>query len=470
MPLPDGLVAFYGDDFTGSAAVMEVLAFAGLPTVLFLDVADAAAPGRLRRLSRHRHRRRGAVAEPGLDGAASAAGLRRPLPSSARRSRTTRSARPSTPPAGRLDRPGHRPRPAAARRRLAPLVVAAPRSGATGFGNLFAAATAAVHRLDRHPTMSRHPMTPMDEADVRRHLARRPTGRSARRPHRPRSGEGEAALARVSRRGPRSSRSTSSTAELAEAGRLIWEDRGDRLWRRLPGRRIRAGRALAAAGLIGRPRGAGAGAGDRRGASGSCSPVTAGRSVCARARLRAPRVDATGVDDRAWGGEIGARLRGVAGRWRPDRCRHRQGADDPRSPASRRSDTAATRRRTSASAPAWHCAAQIPAARLTRARLRRRHLGLRPASSGLRAEGCRRRSRGRRFSAHGEDIGLEVSLKGGQMGEPGLFPADQGRGRVGAIDPLIRLRRSARSAASSGSPRSSRSNSAGASPERHLVP
>jgi uncharacterized protein YgbK (DUF1537 family) len=37
--LPDGLlVSFYGDDFTGSTAVMEVLTFAGLPTVLFLGV------------------------------------------------------------------------------------------------------------------------------------------------------------------------------------------------------------------------------------------------------------------------------------------------------------------------------------------------------------------------------------------------------------------------------------------------
>ncbi len=36
--LPEGpLVAFYGDDFTGSSASMEVLAFAGLPTVLFLE-------------------------------------------------------------------------------------------------------------------------------------------------------------------------------------------------------------------------------------------------------------------------------------------------------------------------------------------------------------------------------------------------------------------------------------------------
>ena len=32
------LVAWYGDDFTGAAAVMEVLTFAGIPAILFLDV------------------------------------------------------------------------------------------------------------------------------------------------------------------------------------------------------------------------------------------------------------------------------------------------------------------------------------------------------------------------------------------------------------------------------------------------
>lgn len=40
------------------------------------------------------------------------------------------------------------------------------------FGNLFAAGgDGTVHRIDRHPTMSRHPVTPMAEADLRRHLA-----------------------------------------------------------------------------------------------------------------------------------------------------------------------------------------------------------------------------------------------------------------------------------------------------------
>jgi uncharacterized protein YgbK (DUF1537 family) len=43
------------------------------------------------------------------------------------------------------------------------------------FGNLFAAAgiggATEIFRIDRHPTMSRHPVTPMHEADLGRHLA-----------------------------------------------------------------------------------------------------------------------------------------------------------------------------------------------------------------------------------------------------------------------------------------------------------
>src|SRR5215468_5418770 len=45
-PLPSGpLIAFYGDDFTGSSASMEATAFAGLETVLFLS---PPTPERLR--------------------------------------------------------------------------------------------------------------------------------------------------------------------------------------------------------------------------------------------------------------------------------------------------------------------------------------------------------------------------------------------------------------------------------------
>jgi len=54
-----------------------------------------------------------------------------------------------------------------------PLVVAAPAIGRhQAFGNLFAAHQGSIHRLDRHPVVQRHPVTPMDEADVRLHVAR----------------------------------------------------------------------------------------------------------------------------------------------------------------------------------------------------------------------------------------------------------------------------------------------------------
>jgi len=39
--VPAPLLTFYGDDFTGSSAVMEVLSFAGIPTMLFLDAPSA---------------------------------------------------------------------------------------------------------------------------------------------------------------------------------------------------------------------------------------------------------------------------------------------------------------------------------------------------------------------------------------------------------------------------------------------
>jgi uncharacterized protein YgbK (DUF1537 family) len=40
------------------------------------------------------------------------------------------------------------------------------------FGNLFATVGGETYRLDRHPTMSQHPVTPMHESDLRRHLGR----------------------------------------------------------------------------------------------------------------------------------------------------------------------------------------------------------------------------------------------------------------------------------------------------------
>lgn len=50
--LPEGvLLAFYGDDFTGSSAVMEVMTFAGLPAVMFVE---SPTPAQLQRFSNYR--------------------------------------------------------------------------------------------------------------------------------------------------------------------------------------------------------------------------------------------------------------------------------------------------------------------------------------------------------------------------------------------------------------------------------
>jgi uncharacterized protein YgbK (DUF1537 family) len=54
-----------------------------------------------------------------------------------------------------------------------PVLVAQPDFGRyTVFGNHFAVENRLIHRLDRQPTMSRHPATPMTEADLTRHIAK----------------------------------------------------------------------------------------------------------------------------------------------------------------------------------------------------------------------------------------------------------------------------------------------------------
>jgi uncharacterized protein YgbK (DUF1537 family) len=53
-----------------------------------------------------------------------------------------------------------------------PMMPAAPAIGRYQcFGTLFAEGQGKIHRLDRHPSMAKHPTTPMGEADVCKHLA-----------------------------------------------------------------------------------------------------------------------------------------------------------------------------------------------------------------------------------------------------------------------------------------------------------
>ena len=109
------------------------------------------------------------------------------------------------------------------------MVVGAPRlKRYQVFGHLFAAANGAVHRIDRHPTMSRHPVTPMQEGDLRVHLA-------AQTPRRIElidlaelsDGAGQARCTALQGDDqPVVMIDVADTASQIEAGRLVWENRG----------------------------------------------------------------------------------------------------------------------------------------------------------------------------------------------------------------------------------------------------
>jgi 3-oxoisoapionate kinase len=170
------LISYYGDDFTGSTDVMESLTFAGLRTILFLDAPSLDQ-----------------VREMGDDvRAIGVAGRTRSMPPDAAEA----ELRPVFESFAQLDTPivhyktcstfDSSPEIGSIGRAIdvgcdvfgpsyVPLVVGAPvLRRYCAFGNLFASSglDSDVFRLDRHPTMSQHPTTPMDESDIRLHLGR----------------------------------------------------------------------------------------------------------------------------------------------------------------------------------------------------------------------------------------------------------------------------------------------------------
>jgi 3-oxoisoapionate kinase len=227
--LPAGLLlAYYGDDFTGSTDAMEVMTAAGVPTVLFFD---APTPALLARFPDAR-----CVGIAGSSRSRSPAWMRDTLPAAFAilaalgapvlqyKVCSTFDSSPETGSIGAAIDIGVEHMPG----RWSPMVVGAPRlMRYQVFGNLFAAVDGVGYRLDRHPTMARHPVTPMDEADLRVHLARQ----TARRIElvdmlRLRAGAGcvEALLGDDT---PIVLIDVLDDETLVLAGRLIWEARGD---------------------------------------------------------------------------------------------------------------------------------------------------------------------------------------------------------------------------------------------------
>ncbi len=166
------LLTFYGDDFTGSTDALEVLASAGIATVLFLTTPDDT------HLARFPDAR--VVGIAGISRSQDPAWMDANLPPVFQRLKAIGaplchykvcSTFDSAPHVGSIGRAAELGR-AAFGPKPVPVVVGAPALGRfVLFGNLFATASGVTYRIDRHPVMSRHPTTPMHEADLRLHLA-----------------------------------------------------------------------------------------------------------------------------------------------------------------------------------------------------------------------------------------------------------------------------------------------------------
>lgn len=171
------LLAFYGDDFTGSTDALEMLTNQGFRTVLFLNTPT---PDDL-------------IAYGNPD-AAGIAGISRslapkemieelePVFTSLRKLNplhlhykvcSTFDSSPQTGNIGIAIETGQR----ILNTQFTPILVAHPLLGRySSFGNLYArmgiGSNGKIYRLDRHPSMSKHPVTPAKESDLRLHLSK----------------------------------------------------------------------------------------------------------------------------------------------------------------------------------------------------------------------------------------------------------------------------------------------------------
>lgn len=169
------LLSFYGDDFTGSTDSLEALAMAGVPAMLFLE---PPSPDDL--ATRWPNLR--AVGVAGTSRSRSPDWMDAHLPQVFAKLRAlaplchykTCSTFDSAPEVGNIGRAAEIGQGVFGGKVLVVVGVVRHQRFVV-FANLFAAGsvgdTHEIFRIDRHPTMSKHPVTPMREADLRLHLA-----------------------------------------------------------------------------------------------------------------------------------------------------------------------------------------------------------------------------------------------------------------------------------------------------------
>lgn len=167
------LLSYYGDDLTGSTDVMEALSLHGVQTVLFLTPPSEE---QLAPFADYK-----AIGLAGTSRSESPEWMETHLNNALAWLKSLNAALchykvcstfDSAPDIGNIGKAleiGE----ALFEQTCVPLVVGAPQlKRYTVFGQHFAAFDGEVHRIDRHPVMSRHPVTPMAEADLRLHLAK----------------------------------------------------------------------------------------------------------------------------------------------------------------------------------------------------------------------------------------------------------------------------------------------------------
>lgn len=166
-------LAFYGDDFTGSTDALEVLAFGGLRCALFLSVPTSAQMAALGGFD--------AIGVAGASRAMSPGEMDEALPNLLRGLAALApqivhykvcSTFDSAPAVGNIGRVIELSQSVFSQP-LVPIIASTPALGRYClFGHLFARSgtDGEVYRIDRHPIMSVHPVTPMQESDVARHL------------------------------------------------------------------------------------------------------------------------------------------------------------------------------------------------------------------------------------------------------------------------------------------------------------
>ena len=177
-------LTFYGDDFTGSTDALEQLTLAGIRTVLFIAPPGPEELGKFPGLQ--------AIGVAGKTRSLAPAAMERELEPALLALKklnprhvhykicSTFDSSPGIGSIGRVLDLAARIFPAA----FIPLLVAAPALGRyTVFGQHFArygiGSAGRIHRLDRHPSVTRHPITPMTEADLPMHLAKQTKKRIA---------------------------------------------------------------------------------------------------------------------------------------------------------------------------------------------------------------------------------------------------------------------------------------------------